>query len=169
MGVAGTRSHPQPPSPGPSEDKSFSGQESTPRAPSRLMHLSGPDHPSGTLPFLLLCFPSSRCSRRGQGAIRELRHPQLSTSTPFLFCPRAQGRASSADDCHPAGAGLPMCSCLWGDPWAQSSSYLELLVGQVGRWCRTPQRPGQKCPQGEAEACCKGCWERIWGTSPFYL
>lgn len=154
------------PAQGHQETRASQGRRALPRAPFRLMHLSVPDHPSGTLPSLLLCFPSSGWSRRGQDPTRDLHHPQPSTSTPCFSSAPGHREVPAVQV---TVTLLELCSCLLGGTLDSSCSYLELLVGQVGRWCRIPQRPGQKCPRGEAEVCCKGYCERIWDTSPFYL
>lgn len=107
------------------------------RARFRLMHLSVPDHPSGTLSSLLLHFPSSRCSRRGP--IRDLHHPQPSTTTPrFSSAPGHREVQAMQVTVTLPELGSPCGPTCGGEAWAQSCSYLGLLVAREGRWSRTP-------------------------------
>jgi len=153
-------------------DKSISGQDSTPRAPFRLV--LGPWSPL----WAFAISPFHPPLPPGGGGVVEVPPGTSSTpspAAPFLSCLEPQQNASDAGgDSHPGAAGFPTCRSTpvvgnWGSALPMLCSYLELLVGQMGRRSRTHQRPAWKWPQGEAEVSCKGYCERIWATSLFYL
>lgn len=152
------------PSPSPSEDKSFSRQES----PQGTSHT---DRPSGTLPSLLLCFPSS-------GGAGGLRVPSGTSTTPSPAPPSPvsllpQRSASNAGDCHPAG--FPTCSFLQGNlglslALTLSSSWIRWGDG-AGHASVLPRNAHEEKQKFAARVIVKGSGTHplfVFSSSPFF-
>lgn len=152
------------PSPSPSEDKSFSRQES----PQGTSHT---DRPSGTLPSLLWCFPSS-------GGAGGLRVPSGTSTTPSPAPPSPvsllpQRSASNAGDCHPAG--FPTCSFLQGNlglslALTLSSSWIRWGDG-AGHASVLPRNAHEEKQKFAARVIVKGSGTHplfVFSSSPFF-